>query len=90
MLGWQSQRLYLFPLPRGPRFVWHNGGTGGYASFVGFIREREAAVVVLANSAKSVDSVGVKILKLLDRKTSQNWGIARDSSETQQGEGKQS
>jgi len=90
MLGWQYQRLYLLPFPRGPRFVWHNGGTGGYASFVGFIREREAAVVVLANSAKSVDSVGVEILKLLNRETSQNGGFARDSSEPPQGEGKQS
>jgi CubicO group peptidase (beta-lactamase class C family) len=88
MLGWQYQRLYLFK--RGPRLVWHNGRTGGYASFVGFILETEAAVVVLANSAKSVDSVGVKILKLLNRETSQNGDIARGLSETQQGEGKQS
>jgi hypothetical protein len=88
MLGWQYQRLYL--LGRGPRLVWHNGGTGGYRSFVGFIRETEVAVVVLANSAKSVDSVGVKILKLLNRETSQNEGIARGSSDTRQGEGKQS
>jgi CubicO group peptidase (beta-lactamase class C family) len=90
MLGWQYQRLYPLPFPRGPRVVWHNGGTGGYASFVGFIRESEAAAVVLANSAKSVDSVGVEILKLLNRETSRDWGIARVSSETQQGEGKQS
>jgi hypothetical protein len=75
---------------RGPRLVWHNGGTGGYRSFVGFTPETEAAVVVLANSAKSVDSVGVEILKLLNRETSPNWGIARGSSGTQQGEGKQS
>jgi D-alanyl-D-alanine-carboxypeptidase/D-alanyl-D-alanine-endopeptidase len=64
MLAWQYQRLYLFD--RGPRLVWHNGGTGGYASFVGFTRETEAAVVVLANSEKSVDSVGVDVLKLLN------------------------
>ena len=32
-------------------------GTGGDASFVGITRESEAAVVVLANSAKSVDSL---------------------------------
>lgn len=65
MLGWQNQRLYLFG--RGPRVVWHNGGTGGYASFVGFTRESEAVVVVLANSEKSVDSVGIDILKLLNQ-----------------------
>lgn len=67
MLAWQYQSLYLFD--RGPRMVWHNGGTGGYASFVGFTRESEAAVVVLANSETSVDAVGVDILKLLNQET---------------------
>jgi CubicO group peptidase (beta-lactamase class C family) len=67
MFAWQYQRLYQFD--RGPRLVWHNGGTGGYASFVGFTRETEVAVVVLANSAKSVDSVGVDVLKLLNQET---------------------
>ena len=67
MLAWQYQRLYQFD--RGPRMVWHNGGTGGYASFVGFTRETEAAVVVLANSEKSVDPVGVDVLKLLNQET---------------------
>jgi CubicO group peptidase (beta-lactamase class C family) len=67
MLAWQYQRLYQFD--RGPRMVWHNGGTGGYASFVGFTRETEAAVVVLANSEKSVDLVGVEVLKLLNQET---------------------
>lgn len=67
MLAWQYQSLYLFD--RGPRMVWHNGGTGGCASFVGFTRESEVAVVVLANSEKSVDSVGVDILKLLNEET---------------------
>ncbi len=64
-----ARRVFL-PFKRGPRLVWHNGGTGGYRSFVGFTPETEAAVVVLANSAKSVDSVGVEILKLLNRDTS--------------------
>jgi CubicO group peptidase (beta-lactamase class C family) len=67
MLGWLHQRLYMFD--RGPRLVWHNGGTGGYASFVGFTRETEAAVVVVANSEKSVDFVGVEVLKLLNQET---------------------
>ncbi len=33
------------------RIVWHNGGTGGYASFVGFVKDKRTGVVVLANSA---------------------------------------
>ncbi len=80
---WVSLARHVFlPFKRGPRFVWHNGGTGGYASFVGFIPETQAAVVVLANSAKSVDSVGVEILRLLNRETSHHGRIARGSVET--------
>jgi CubicO group peptidase (beta-lactamase class C family) len=63
-------RRVFHPFKRGPRLLWHNGGTGGYRSFVGFTPETDAAVVVLANSAKSVDAVGVEILKLLNRETS--------------------
>ncbi len=54
--------------------VWHNGGTAGYSSFVGFVRARKAGVVVLSNAGPSlksmgaVDSVGVKVLQLLDAK----------------------
>jgi CubicO group peptidase (beta-lactamase class C family) len=66
MLAWQYQRLGF---GRGPLMVWHNGGTGGYASFVCFAREAEAAVVVLSNSEESVDSVGDGVLTTLIRET---------------------
>lgn len=38
--------------------VWHNGMTGGFASFVGFDRESDRAVVILSNSAVSLDELG--------------------------------
>ena len=45
--------------------IWHNGQTGGYHSFTGFIPERRAAVVVLANSATElVDAVGANVLRI--------------------------
>jgi len=47
--------------------IWHNGGTGGYASFVGFIPETNSGVVVLSNQANSVDGVAIEILKYLNR-----------------------
>lgn len=65
MLGWQYQALDAFG--RGPRMTWHNGGTGGYSSFLGFVKERDAGVVVLNNSENSVDGVGVDILRILCR-----------------------
>lgn len=58
----------------GTDLVWHNGGTAGYSSFVGFIKAKKTAVVVLSNTGPSlgsfgvVDSVGVRVLPLLHAK----------------------
>jgi CubicO group peptidase (beta-lactamase class C family) len=42
--------------------IWHNGGTGGYRSFIGFIKGTNKAVVVLSNSIVSVDDIGAHLL----------------------------
>lgn len=42
--------------------VWHNGMTGGYASFVGFTADRKHGVVILTNVAQSVDDLGFATL----------------------------
>ncbi|MGC5381583.1 serine hydrolase domain-containing protein [Micromonospora sp. DT68] len=42
--------------------VWHNGGTGGFRSYVGFERATGRAVVVLANTDKGVEAVGLRLL----------------------------
>jgi CubicO group peptidase (beta-lactamase class C family) len=42
--------------------VWHNGGTGGYRTFVGFDPEREIGVVVLTNSGQGADDIGFHLL----------------------------
>lgn len=47
------------------RLWWHNGGTGGYRSFVGFVPEARIAVVVLGNHARSVDVLGLRVLRAL-------------------------
>ena len=43
--------------------VWHNGGTGGYRSFVGFVPSRRLGVVVLTNSGGAgADDIGMHVL----------------------------
>ncbi|MBL4940304.1 MAG: serine hydrolase [Colwellia sp.] len=42
--------------------IWHNGGTGGYRSFIGFNKNMEVGVVVLANSQDDPDAIGRAIL----------------------------
>lgn len=44
------------------RTWWHNGGTGGFFAFVGFARATAVAVTVLANTARSVDRIGMRLL----------------------------
>jgi CubicO group peptidase (beta-lactamase class C family) len=47
------------------RLWWHNGGTGGYRSFVGFVPEMRTAVAVLGNHTRSVDLLGLQVLRVL-------------------------
>lgn len=42
--------------------VWHNGGTGGYRTFAGFIKGGDKGVVVLSNSNAGADDIGIHIL----------------------------
>ncbi len=57
-LGW------LIATPRGRSTeVFHNGGTWGFASFAGFSPTRDRAAVVLANTARSVDRLGWRLLE---------------------------
>ena len=61
-LAWFMDRLSGTP----HLMTWHNGGTGGYCSFLGFVRETRTGVIVLSNSTVSVDSLGARILAALN------------------------
>jgi serine-type D-Ala-D-Ala carboxypeptidase/endopeptidase len=50
----------------GRTVVWHNGGTGGFGSFVAFDRTTRSAVVVLANTRHSL-RLDRAAMRLLDR-----------------------
>ncbi|MFA4952476.1 serine hydrolase, partial [Brevundimonas sp.] len=42
--------------------TWHNGMTGGFASWIGFDRGGDRAVVILTNTSNSVDSLGFSLM----------------------------
>lgn len=46
----------------GVEITWHNGRTGGFSSMLALDRVRDAAVVVLANTAASLDEIALRIL----------------------------
>lgn len=49
------------------RVVWHNGGTDGFASFMGFDPERQVGIVVLTNLSLSgaADAIGNRFLDMV-------------------------
>jgi serine-type D-Ala-D-Ala carboxypeptidase/endopeptidase len=57
-LGW-----HIFTTD-GKEIVWHNGGTGGYRSFIGFDPKSRVGVVVLSNAEtpEGVDDIGRHLL----------------------------
>ncbi|MBL1408551.1 serine hydrolase domain-containing protein [Sphingobacterium faecale] len=44
---------------------WHNGGTGGSSTFIAIVPDTKSAIIVLANSALSVDEISRKILNTI-------------------------
>ncbi|WP_194743389.1 serine hydrolase [Thermaurantiacus tibetensis] len=48
--------------PGHPAIWWHNGGTGGHRSFVGFVPATGSGVVLLANGEGAPDAIGFHLL----------------------------
>ncbi|MEU3777248.1 serine hydrolase domain-containing protein [Streptomyces sp. NPDC032472] len=62
-LGWMAHRLHA--RQGGHLQIWHNGGTGGFSSFVGFDPEKQVAVVALGNTQRAVDAPAFELLRTL-------------------------
>jgi len=55
-IGWHIATLH------GIEIIWHNGQTAGSRSFIGFAPKSRTGVVVLSNSANTIDDIGVHLL----------------------------
>jgi serine-type D-Ala-D-Ala carboxypeptidase/endopeptidase len=55
-LGWHVSKR------DGAELAWHNGGTGGYSSFVGFSPGARVGIVVLANAGLDVDDIALHVM----------------------------
>jgi CubicO group peptidase (beta-lactamase class C family) len=55
-LGWFHAKI------GGHRLIWHNGMTGGFRSFVGFLPDEGRGFVVLANGQGDVDALARRLL----------------------------
>jgi serine-type D-Ala-D-Ala carboxypeptidase/endopeptidase len=55
-MGWHIRRV------NDRDVVWHNGGTGGYRTWIGFDQARRIAAIVLTNSALGNDDLGFELV----------------------------
>ena len=57
-LGW------LVTKPKDEEIIWHNGGTGGYRSFMGYDAKTRVGIVVLSNTftGAGIDDIGMHLL----------------------------
>ncbi|MFA7004981.1 MAG: serine hydrolase [Verrucomicrobiia bacterium] len=74
-LGWHVAHKF------GSDIIWHNGQTGGYHSFIGFDPNKRRGVVILSNSANSIDDIALHLLesqyKLADFKPAKEHKVAK-------------
>lgn len=61
-LGW-----FLPTIKTGETVIWHNGGTFGFSSYMGYFKDKELGVIVMANSygEGEVDKIAKDILRYL-------------------------
>jgi CubicO group peptidase (beta-lactamase class C family) len=60
-LGWMMIPVGRERVPT----LWHDGGTGGFRTYIGLAPEHGNAVVVLSSTAKRVDQIGARALLAL-------------------------
>lgn len=60
MTWWRRQSTESDPV-----LIWHNGGTGGFRSFMAFTEDKRQGIVILSTTNDSVDRLGIELLRLL-------------------------
>jgi D-alanyl-D-alanine-carboxypeptidase/D-alanyl-D-alanine-endopeptidase len=56
-MGWVLRKM------GGREVLWHNGGTGGYRTWMGFDKTRKVAAIVLTNSSLANDDLGFTLVE---------------------------
>lgn len=56
-LGWLVNKRFV-----DRPIIWHNGGTGGFHSFIGLDKSGHRAVIILTNGVQSIDDIGFHLL----------------------------
>jgi CubicO group peptidase (beta-lactamase class C family) len=60
-LGWHYYSRFFAALTDEEDVIWHNGGAGGYASFIAINKKTKSGVIVLSNTTDDVTWLGTRL-----------------------------
>lgn len=60
-LGWHYHSNFVALITDEKDVIWHNGGAGGYASFIALNKKTKSGVIVLSNTTNDVTSLGIRL-----------------------------
>jgi serine-type D-Ala-D-Ala carboxypeptidase/endopeptidase len=59
-LGWHIEDVIM-----SKQIWWHNGGTGGYSSYIAIDKNSKSGCIILSNSAKDITEIGKMLMLML-------------------------
>ena len=60
----------------GESIIAHDGATGGFRSYLGFVESEDIGVIILTNGTRSVTSLGKNILQILAKESKKSASVA--------------
>ena len=66
---WIGTGWHVIKLKKYHNVILHSGSTSGYRAFMGFVKETNTGVVILSNSEKGMQGLGLLILRMINY----NW-----------------
>ena len=72
-LGWIVVDM---PGKLGESIIAHDGATGGFRSYLGFVESEDIGVIILTNGTRSVTSLGKNILQILAKESKKSASVA--------------
>ncbi|CAN5832725.1 N/A [soil metagenome] len=60
-LGWHYYSRFFAVLTDEEDVIWHNGGAGGYASFIAINKKTKSGIIVLSNTTDDVTWLGTRL-----------------------------
>ena len=64
-LGWHLATGFFDDLLGIKGIIWHNGGAGGYSSYIALDKQSKSGIIIMSNSATDITDFGMKLMLLV-------------------------